>query len=42
MVGLVKVLFVNVSVPVSVAKSSPDNALLNSASEPEIVLQLVL
>ena len=38
MFGLVKVLFVNVSVPVSVAKSSPDNALLNSASEPEIVL----
>ena len=36
--GLVKVLFVNVSVPVNVAKSSPDNALLNSANEPEIVL----
>ena len=38
MFGLVKVLFVSVSDPVNVAKSSPDNALLNCAKVPEIVL----
>ena len=37
-VGLVKVLLVNVSVPVNDAKLSPCNALLNSAIEPVILL----
>ena len=37
--GLVKVLFVSVSVPVKETKLSPCIAVLNSASEPEIVLE---
>lgn len=37
-VGLVSVLFVRVSVPVRVTKSSPDNAVLNSATVPLMVL----
>ncbi len=38
-VGLAKVLFVSVSVPVNVAKLSLCNALLNSATEPVTVLE---
>jgi hypothetical protein len=37
-IGLVKVLFVNVSDPARVAKSASVSAVLNSAIEPEIVL----
>ena len=37
-VGAVRVLLVRVSVPVRDTKSSPDNAVLNSASVPETVL----
>ena len=36
--GLVKVLFVSVSAPVKETKLSPDNAVLNSANEPDKVL----